>query len=235
MGAKTLTLKEKILGANDETADMNRKLLDTHRVLMINIMSSPGSGKTSLILQTIERLKDKRRIAVIEGDVASSIDADTISRRNIPAIQINTGGGCHLDARMIRKALDSLDLDSLDLIFIENVGNLVCTADFDLGAQKNAVILSVPEGDDKPYKYPAMFVEADVVLVNKIDVLPYFDFKLDAFPAIIKGFNPSAGVFPISAKTGEGVDDWILWLTRIFHGVSAARGAQEGVDTRRAQ
>jgi len=212
MGARTLTLKENILGANDRTADINRKLLDTRRIMMINLMSSPGSGKTSLILRTIERLKDKYRIAVIEGDIASSIDADKIILQNIPAIQINTAGGCHLDARMIQKALDSLDLDRLDLIFIENVGNLVCTADFDLGAQKNAVILSVPEGDDKPYKYPVMFVEADVVLVNKIDVLPYFDFKLDSFPGIISGFNPSARVFPVSAKTGEGLDGWVLWL-----------------------
>ena len=212
MSAKTVSVKENILAANTKTADANRKLLASHNVLMINVMSSPGSGKTSLILQTINRMGHKHRIAVIEGDVASSIDTDKISRQNIPAVQINTGGGCHLDARMIKNALDTLDLDSIDLIFIENVGNLVCTADFDLGAHKNAVILSIPEGDDKPYKYPVMFLEADVVLVNKTDVLPHFDFNLDDFPGIIRGLNPSADIFPVSAKTGEGMDSWFSWI-----------------------
>jgi hydrogenase nickel incorporation protein HypB len=212
MSTKTLTIKRNILGANGEKAGINRKLLDGHHIRMINIMSSSGSGKTRLILQTINRLKDKYRIAVIAGDIASSIDADKITRQNVPAIQINTAGGCHLDAEMVRKALDTLDLDSIDLIFIENVGNLVCTADFDLGAHKNAVILSIPEGDDKPFKYPVMFVEADVVLINKIDVLPYFDFRLDTFPEIISGFNPAAKIFPVSAKTGEGLDRWFAWI-----------------------
>jgi hydrogenase nickel incorporation protein HypB len=212
MGAKILTIKENILGANTERAEINRKLLDSYHILMINVMSSSGSGKTSLIMRTINRLRDKHRIAVIRGDIASSIDVDKITRQNVPAIQINTAGGCHLDAQMIKKALDTLDLAPIDLIFIENVGNLACTADFDLGAHKNVVILSIPEGDDKPYKYPVMFVEADVVLVNKIDVLPYFDFKMDAFPEIIRGLNPSAEVFPVSAKTGEGLDRWFSWI-----------------------
>ena len=216
MSARTITIKENILGANSERARINRKLLDSHHILMVNIMSSPGSGKTSLIMRTIDRLRDTYRIAVIEGDVASSIDADKIAQQNIPAIQINTAGGCHLDAQMISKALDTLDLDRIDLIFLENVGNLVCTADFDLGAHKNAVILSIPEGDDKPRKYPVAFVEADVVLVNKIDVLPYFDFKLDSFPGIINGLNPSARVFPVSAKTGEGMDGWFSWIEEIL-------------------
>jgi len=216
MSARTITIKENILGANTEKAGINRKLLDRHHILMVNIMSSPGSGKTSVILRTIDRLRDSYRIAVIEGDVASSIDADKIAQQNIPAIQINTAGGCHLDAQMISKALDTLDLDRIDLIFLENVGNLVCTADFDLGAHKNAVILSIPEGDDKPRKYPVAFVEADVVLVNKIDVLPYFDFKLDSFPGIINGLNPSARVFPVSAKTGEGMDGWFSWIEEIL-------------------
>jgi len=178
----------------------------------MNILSSPGSGKTSLILQTIKRLRDRFRLAVIKGDIASSIDADKITRENVQAVQVNTAGGCHLDAQMIKKALDTLDLDRIDLILIENVGNLVCTADFDLGAHKDVVILSVPEGDDKPYKYPVMFVEADVVLINKIDVLPYFDFNLDTFPEIISGFNPSARIFAVSAKTGEGLERWFSWV-----------------------
>jgi hydrogenase nickel incorporation protein HypB len=212
MAARKLTIKENILGANAEKADINRKLLDSHGILMINITSGPGSGKTSLILQTIDRLRNRYRIAVIEGSIASSIDADRITQQNIPAIPVNPGGGCHLDARMIQRALDTLDLEKTDLIFIENVGNLVCTADFDLGAHKNVVILSVPEGDDKPYKYPILFVEADVVLVNKIDVLPHFDFKLDDFPIIIRALNPSARVFAVSAKTGDGMDGWFSWI-----------------------
>jgi hydrogenase nickel incorporation protein HypB len=212
MSSKTVSVKENILAANTKTAEAIRKLLDSRKVRMMNVMSSAGSGKTSLILQSARRLKHKYRIAVIEGDVASSIDADKISRQDIPAFQINTGGGCHLDARMVKNVLDKMDLDRIDLIFIENVGNLVCTADFDLGAHKNVVILSVPEGDDKPYKYPIMFVEADAVLVNKTDVLPYFDFNLDAFPEIIRGLNPSAKIFPVSAKTGDGMDSWVVWI-----------------------
>jgi hydrogenase nickel incorporation protein HypB len=212
MSVRTITIKENILAANTERAEKNRQLLDGHHIRMVNLMSAPGSGKTSLILQTIHRLRHKYRIAVIEGDIASSIDADAVTRQKIPAIQINTAGGCHLDAQMIAKALNRLELDRIDLIFIENVGNLVCTADFDLGAHKEVVILSIPEGDDKPHKYPLIFVEADVVLVNKIDVIPYFDFKLDLFPEKIRALNPSARVFPVSAKTGEGMDRWISWI-----------------------
>jgi hydrogenase nickel incorporation protein HypB len=212
MGARTLTIKQNILGANAEKAEINRKLLDSRHIRMINLMSAPGSGKTSMIMRAIDRLRDKYRIAVIEGSIASSIDADKITQQNIPAVQINPEGGCHLDAQMIKKALDALDLGRTDLIFIENVGNLVCTADFDLGAHRDVVILSIPEGDDKPRKYPVVFVEADVVLVNKIDVLPYFDFDLDAFPAIISGLNPDAKVFRVSAKTGECMDSWFSWI-----------------------
>jgi hydrogenase nickel incorporation protein HypB len=222
MSARTLTVKENVLEANTERAKANRKLLDHHHILMLNIMSSSGSGKTSLILQTVARLRDKCRIAVIEGSIAASIDADRIAPERIPTVQINTGGGCHLDARMVRRALDTLDLDHLDLILIENVGNLVCTADFDLGAQQNVVILSIPEGDDKPRKYPVMFVEADVVLVNKIDVLAYFDFRLDTFPEIIRGLHPSASVFPVSAKTGEGMDLWYSWVEETLTNMRAA-------------
>jgi len=220
MGTRILTVKENILAANTKEAGIIRELLNRHNIGMINIMSSPGSGKTSVILQTIHRLRDRYRIAVIEGDIASSMDTDKITRLNIPAVQINTSGGCHLDARMTRKALDALDLDRINLIFIENVGNLVCTADFDLGAHKKVVILSIPEGDDKPHKYPVMFVEADVVLVNKTDVLPHFDFKLEEFPAIISGLNPSARVFPVSAKTQDGLNRWISWIEETFSGTS---------------
>lgn len=212
MNVKQISVKKDILSANSKTAEQIRSGLDRHHVRMINIMSSPGSGKTSLITRTINRFKDAYGIAVIEGDIASSIDAERISRLNVPAIQINTGGGCHLDANMIEKALADLELDRLDLVFIENVGNLVCTADFDLGAHKNVVILSIPEGDDKPYKYPVIFMEADAVLINKIDVLPYFDFDLDSFPEIMKGLNPSAAVLPLSAKSGEGLDGWFSWI-----------------------
>lgn len=216
MGVQKIAVKQNILGANKEKAETLRKLLDTHHTLMINIMSASGSGKTSLIIQTIAHFKTKYRIAVIKGDIASSIDTDKITRLNVPAIQINTAGGCHLDAQMIEKALGTLDLAPLDLIFIENVGNLVCTADFDLGAHREVVILSVPEGDDKPRKYPVMFVEADAVLVNKIDVLPYFDFNLDSFPEIISGLNPSAKIYPVSAKTGEGLDNWFAWIEEML-------------------
>lgn len=212
MGARTITVKENVLAANAQKADETRRLLDRFEILMINVMSSPGSGKTSLIVQTIRRFKSGLRVAVIEGDIASSIDSERISREDAAAVQINTGGGCHLDAAMVRKALDTLDLENTDLIFIENVGNLVCTADFDLGAHRNAVILSVPEGDDKPYKYPVMFSEADVVLVNKTDVLPYFDFNLNDFAGIIEGMNRSAVVLPVSTKTGEGMDSWFSWV-----------------------
>ncbi len=212
MSTRTITVKQNVLGANKEKAEFTRKLLTDRHILMINIMSAPGSGKTSLILRTINRLKARYRIAAIEGDIASSIDADKIRQQSIPAVQINAGGGCHLDAMMIKKALDSMDLDRIDLILLENIGNLVCTADFDLGAHKNVVILSVPEGDDKPRKYPVAFLEADVVLINKIDVLPYFDFNLEAFPEMISGLNPSARIFPVSAKTGEGMDRWFSWI-----------------------
>ena len=215
MHGKTVSVKKDILGANSKTAEQIRSGLDEHHVRMFNFMSSPGSGKTSLIMRTLDRFKDLYTIAVIEGDIASSIDAERISRLNVRAIQINTGGGCHLDANMIEKVLTELELEHLDIVFIENVGNLVCTADFDLGAHKNVVILSIPEGDDKPYKYPVIFMEADIVLVNKIDVLPYFDFDLDTFPEIINGLNPSATVLPVSVKSGEGLDEWFSWVSSV--------------------
>ena len=212
MGARTVTVKESVLAVNNRVASATRERLNRSGILMINVMSSPGSGKTSLIVQTVRKFKYMVRIAVIEGDIASSVDSDRISREGVAAVQINTGGGCHLDASMVQKAFDKLNLESTDLVFIENVGNLVCTADFDLGAHRNVVILSVPEGDDKPYKYPVMFSESDVVLVNKTDVLPYFDFNLAGFTGIIEGMNPSARIFRVSAKTGDGMDSWYSWI-----------------------
>ncbi|MFH0768198.1 MAG: hydrogenase nickel incorporation protein HypB [Chloroflexota bacterium] len=201
-----------ILSANDTIAKRNQERLDKHGILTINVMSSPGAGKTSLILQTINGLKPKIRVAVIEGDVASRIDADKVHQQGVPVVQINTGGGCHLDANMTENALNNLPLEEADLLLIENVGNLICPAEFALGEHKRVMLLSVPEGDDKPYKYPLMFTEADVVLVNKVDLLPYLDFNIDAFYKVVTGLNPKAKIFPVSCKTGEGLEAWLSWL-----------------------
>jgi hydrogenase nickel incorporation protein HypB len=212
MSVKVLTIKADILGANAEAARANREIMDRRYILMVNIMSSPGAGKTSLIMKTIEQFKARTRIAVIEGDVASTIDADRVSNTGIPAIQINTAGACHLDAGMIRRALDNLDLERLDLIIVENVGNLICTAEFALGEHKKVMLLSVPEGDDKPHKYPLMFTEADVVMVNKTDVMPYFDFNISDFSKAVTGLNPAAKILPVSARTGDGLKAWFSWM-----------------------
>ncbi|MFH1382305.1 MAG: hydrogenase nickel incorporation protein HypB [Chloroflexota bacterium] len=201
-----------ILGANDAIARKNKERLDKYGVLTVNIMSSPGAGKTSLILQTIQRLKPKTRVAIIEGDVASRIDADKVHEQGVPVIQINTGGGCHLDANMTESALNNLPLDEIDLLLIENVGNLICPAEFALGEDRKVMLASTPEGHDKPHKYPLMFTEADVVLVNKVDLLPYIDFNLDAFRRAVSGLNPEAKILPISCKTGDGLDTWFRWL-----------------------
>jgi len=203
---------QNILDANDQIADKNRQVLDRERVLAINIMSSPGAGKTSLILQTIARLKDRMKIAVIEGDIASTIDADRIGREEVAVVQINTGGACHLDANMIGNALESLSLEDTDLLLIENVGNLVCPAEFQTGAHKRMMLLSIPEGDDKPYKYPLMFTESEVIILNKIDLLPYLDFDITAFQQAVTGVNPKVKIFPVSCKTGEGIPEWTSWL-----------------------
>jgi hydrogenase nickel incorporation protein HypB len=212
MTVKVLTIKEDILGANDEKAKLNQRLLEKHKILMVNVMSSPGAGKTSVILQTIIRLKGKMRLGVIEGDIASTIDADKVSQQDVPVIQINTAGACHLDANMIEKALANLPLDKIDVLLVENVGNLVCTAEFALGEHRRVMLLSVPEGDDKPFKYPLMFTEADVVLISKCDVLPYFDFNIKNFKKAVSGLNPDAKIFPISSKTGDGLEAWLSWL-----------------------
>lgn len=203
-----------ILSANDRIALENRKLLDSKNVLAINIMASPGAGKTSVILQTIASLKDKIRIGVIEGDVSSSVDADRIAQENVPVLQINTGGECHLDANMIKRALNEIPLDDIDVLFIENIGNLICTAEFKIGAHKNLVIASVPEGDDKPLKYPLMFTVADVILVNKIDLLPYSKFDVAAYRKSVAGLNDKVEIFEISCATGQGLEEWLGWVNQ---------------------
>ena len=201
-----------ILNANDQIAKKNRALLDQNGVIAVNIMASPGAGKTSILLQTIKELKDKVRIGVIEGDISSSVDAEIISKEGIPAIQINTGGGCHLDANMISNALPDLPLGDIDLIFIENVGNLICPAGYDLGDRKRVIISSIPEGDDKPIKYPVIFHDADIVLLNKIDLLPYVKFDIDAFYKAVKDINGNLKIIQISCTTGQGVSEWVSWL-----------------------
>ena len=201
-----------VLSANDGIARRNQNRLDKHGILTINLMSSPGAGKTSLIMQTIGKLKGKTRIAVIEGDIASTIDADKVSKQGVAVVQINTAGGCHLDANMTENALNNLPLNDIDLLFIENVGNLICPSGFALGEHKRAMLLSLPEGDDKPYKYPSMFTEADVVLINKVDLLPYLDFNVISFTKAVSGLNPKVKIFQVSCKTGQGLEDWFSWL-----------------------
>jgi hydrogenase nickel incorporation protein HypB len=201
-----------ILGANDQIAQKNRQLFDSNKVFVVNVMASPGAGKTSLVLETIKRLKGKLKIGVVEGDISSSLDAEAISKEGVPVVQINTGGECHLDAGMTASALGSLPLDKIELLLIENVGNLVCPAEFRIGEDIRILISSTPEGDDKPFKYPLMFHEADAVLINKIDLLPYLKFDVDAFAKAIKGINQRAKILPLSCTTGEGVDAWVDWL-----------------------
>ena len=212
MAIKVLTISEDILGANEDKARQNQSRLDKHGILAVNVMSSPGAGKTSLILQTISRLKETVRIAVIEGDVASTIDADKINKQGVTAVQINTAGGCHLDANMFEKALNNLPLKDIDLLLIENVGNLICPAEFALGEHKRVMLLSVPEGDDKVYKYPLMFTEADVVFINKVDLLPLLEFDVTSFTKAVSGLNPKAKVFQVSTKTSQGLEGWFSWL-----------------------
>ena len=203
---------EDILSANEQIALENRRLFDEKGVFVLNIMAAPGAGKTSLIERTIEALRDQLRIGVIDGDVASTIDADRIARLGIPAVQINTGGACHLDANMVRVALPKLSLDGTDLLLIENVGNLICPTGFALGAHLKVMIASTPEGDDKPYKYPGMFSAVDVLLLNKVDLLPLLEFDLDYFRRGVEMLNPDVTFFPVSCKTGEGVSGWTEWL-----------------------
>ncbi len=212
MSVKIITVGEEVFGANETRAAENKALLDEKRVFAINVLSSPGAGKTSTISVAISSLKDRFRIGVIEGDVASAVDAEKIAALGIPVVQINTQGGCHLDAGMVRTALDSLPLDRIDVLFIENVGNLICPNAFNLGEDTRILIASTPEGDDKPHKYPAMFTDTDVVLLNKIDLLPYLNFDTGAFRQVVTGLNPDVTIFPYSCTTGEGTDTWLGWL-----------------------
>jgi hydrogenase nickel incorporation protein HypB len=204
---------ENILNANDRLAEENRARIDSACLFSINIIASPGAGKTSLIEQTLPRLKEKLRVAVVDGDIATSLDADRASAAGAQAsIQINTGGECHLDAVMLQQALNQLDLNQFDLLIVENVGNLVCPANFKLGTHKTVLIASVPEGDDKPYKYPGTYRGVDALVINKVDLLPYIPFKMDYFQRGVEALNPGVVTFPISCRTGEGLDAWIDWL-----------------------
>jgi hydrogenase nickel incorporation protein HypB len=207
-----IDLSRPILARNEALADKNRSRLADSGVFALDVLASPGAGKTTTLLATIGLLRDKLRIAVIEGDIASKVDAEKVKAHGIPAVQINTGGACHLEADMISRAFDALPLPDLDLVIIENVGNLVCPTEFDLGQGSRIVILSVPEGDDKPLKYPGIFAQADAVLLNKVDAISFFDFDEEAFVESVRRLNGDAPIFRMSAKTGQGVAEWAAWL-----------------------
>ncbi len=208
-----LEIGQPILDKNDKIAQANRARCDKHGVYVVDLLASPGAGKTSTIIATIEALRDDYRIAVIEGDIASRVDAEKIKAQGIPAVQINTGGSCHLEAQMVSRALDVLDLENLDLIIIENVGNLVCPTDFYLGENSKVMILSVPEGHDKPLKYPGIFQASSAIILNKVDTMPVFDFNENEFRATINDLNPLAPLFPIAAVKNQGIKAWTSWLS----------------------
>ncbi len=207
-----ITVVKNILDASERIAAENRFLFDRHKIYVVNLMSSPGAGKTSLVERTIQALREKYRIAVIEGDIQDTYDADRVAKLGTPVVQINTGGACHVDANMIREALPALDLDSLDLIIAENVGNLVCPAEFKIGENDKVMILSVPEGSDKPGKYPLMFQESSVLLINKTDLLPYVDFDMDRARGTALSLNRDIKIFEVSCKTMAGLEGWYRWL-----------------------
>ncbi len=208
---KIIELHESVTASNDRDADALRKKMKEEGTLLINVMSSPGSGKTTLLSATINALKDEMKIGVMEADIDSAVDAERMDALGVESIQVHTDGMCHMDAGMTEEGLKSMKVDN-DLVFLENVGNLICPAEFDTGAGKKVMILSVPEGDDKPLKYPLMFGESDVLIISKIDALPYFNFSLEACKKRAKQLNPAIQIFPVSAKTGEGMDAWISWL-----------------------
>lgn len=217
--AVTIDVKADILGKNDAVAEELRNLFKEKHVFVLDLMGSPGCGKTTLLEKTMQVLKDDINMAVIEGDLFTSKDADRIDRYGVPVVQINTAGGCHLDAPMIKKAIENIDLDKLDLLVIENVGNLVCPAEFDIGEQKRAVVLSITEGDDKPMKYPLMFKLASIVLLNKTDILKFCNFNLDGATEDIKTLNPGVEVLPVSCSLGDGLKPWLDWLREMVRSV----------------
>ena len=212
MAVRVLSVNEQILSANDKLAEGLKTKFREARVFVMNLMSSPGAGKTSLILRIIESLAHKYKIGVIEGDIASDVDARKIEQTRVDVVQINTQGACHLDANMIQSAVENLGLDGKALLIIENVGNLVCPAEFNLGENVKVMILSVPEGHDKPLKYPLMFTESNALILNKMDLLPYTDFDMEALRQTVLAMNPAIKIFPVSAKTGEGISDFASWL-----------------------
>jgi hydrogenase nickel incorporation protein HypB len=212
-----IEIREQILGVNVEVAAANRELLTSYGILCINLMASPGAGKTSLIERTLAALTDELRIGVIDGDIASSIDAQRAEAAGATSVQINTGGQCHLEAGMVQLALGKFDLTSLDLLIIENVGNLICPSSFGLGEHLRVLIASIPEGDDKPYKYPSMYQDVDVLVINKMDLMPYIDFDLIYFQAGVEILNTSLRSISLSCKTGEGIEEWLQWLRREHH------------------
>lgn len=207
-----ISVVRSVLEANDRIAAENRRLFDENGVFVVNLMSSPGAGKTSLLEKTVGALCDRFRLAVIEGDIQDTLDADRIAAFGIPVVQVNTQGACHLDANMTREALDALDLSRIDLLFIENVGNLVCPAEFAVGENMKVMILSTPEGADKPAKYPLMFQESNALIINKIDLLPYVDFDLELAKKRALALKPDLSIFEVSCKTGEGIENWTRWL-----------------------
>jgi hydrogenase nickel incorporation protein HypB len=210
--AKNILVVEKILSANDRVAAENRAIFESADVIAFNFMASPGAGKTSLIERTIRQLLPEMKLAVIDGDIATNIDADRAQAAGALAVQINTGGDCHLDAVMVNSALKQMNLHNIEVLIIENVGNLVCPASFQLGTHKSVLIASIPEGDDKPYKYPGMYRGVDALVVNKIDLLPYVPFDMDYFRKGVEILNPGVVTFPLSCKTGEGLESWIEWI-----------------------
>jgi len=209
---KILDIKKSVYEGNDRRAEALRAELKRDGIFLLNLMSSPGSGKTTTVLRTIETLKDEMRIGVLEADIDSDVDAHTVSKTGAKVIQLHSGGMCHLDADMTRQGLSGLGTEGLDFVILENIGNLICTAEFDTGASRNAMILSVPEGDDKPLKYPAMFSMVDVLLVNKVDVMEHFDFDMDALKERVTRLNPKVRIIPVSAKKGQGIAEWADWL-----------------------
>ncbi|NFI39979.1 hydrogenase nickel incorporation protein HypB [Clostridium botulinum] len=211
---KVLEIKQSVFENNDRQAELLREELKKEGIFLLNLMSSPGSGKTTTLLRTVKALKNEMNIGVLEADIDSDVDANKVSQSGVKVIQLHTGGMCHLDAEMTRQSLNGLGIENIDLAILENIGNLVCPAEFDTGASRNAMILSIPEGDDKPLKYPLMFSIVDVLLINKIDAKDYFEFDLEAVKERVRKLNPNIKVIPISAKTGEGIEEWIDWIRK---------------------